>query len=52
MDMSGVDVVYHAFEGLAKAYGDHLKPTQSMGKLIENDHLGQKSGKGFYNYRK
>lgn len=52
MDMSGVDVVYHALEGLAKAYGDHFKPTQSMAKLIENDHLGQKSGKGFYNYRK
>jgi 3-hydroxybutyryl-CoA dehydrogenase len=52
MDMSGVDVVYHALEGLAKAYGDHFKPTQSMAKLIESGNLGQKSGKGFYNYPK
>jgi 3-hydroxybutyryl-CoA dehydrogenase len=50
MDMSGVDVVYHALEGLAKVYGDHFKPIQAMSKLVENGHLGQKTGKGFYSY--
>jgi len=50
MDMSGVDVVFHSLEGLARVYGDHFKPTQTMSKLVENSHLGQKTGKGFYNY--
>jgi len=50
MDMSGVDIVYHALEGLAKVYGKHFKPTRKMSKLVENGHLGQKTKKGFYNY--
>ena len=52
MDMSGLDVVYHALEGLAKVYGDRFKPAQAMAELVENGNFGQKTGKGFYNYRK
>ena len=52
MDMSGLDVVYHALEGLTKVYGDRFKPTQAMAQLVENGSFGQKTGKGFYNYRK
>jgi 3-hydroxybutyryl-CoA dehydrogenase len=50
IDMSGLDVVYHALEGLTKVYGDRFKPTQAMSKLVGSGHFGQKTGKGFYNY--
>jgi len=52
MDMSGLDVVYHALEGLTKVYGDRFKPAQAMAQLVENGNFGQKTGKGFYNYHK
>jgi 3-hydroxybutyryl-CoA dehydrogenase len=52
MDMSGLDVVYHALEGLTRVYGDRFKPTQAIAQLVENGSFGQKTGKGFYNYRK
>jgi len=50
IDMSGVDVVYHSLEGLSKAYGVRFKPTQRMSELIKNSNLGQKTGRGFYDY--
>ncbi len=50
MDMSGLDVVYHALEGLTRVYGDRFKPTQAMAQLVKAGNLGQKTGKGFYPY--
>lgn len=50
-DMSGVDVVYHSLESLTKVYGDRFKPSKAMYELIESKNLGQKTGKGFYDYR-
>lgn len=52
MDMSGLDVVYHALEGLTKVYGDRFKPGKKMAELVGSGNLGQKTGKGFYNYHK
>ncbi len=52
MDMSGLDVVYHVLGGLVKVYGDRFKPTQTLAQLVEDGSFGQKTGKGFYNYRK
>jgi 3-hydroxybutyryl-CoA dehydrogenase len=52
MDMSGLDVVYHALEGLAKIYGDRFKPARPIAELVEEGSFGQKTGKGFYNYHK
>jgi 3-hydroxybutyryl-CoA dehydrogenase len=52
MDMSGLDVVYHALEGLTRVYGDRFNPSERMAELVENGSFGQKTGKGFYNYRK
>jgi 3-hydroxybutyryl-CoA dehydrogenase len=52
MDMSGLDVVYHALEGLTKVYGDRFKPGKKMGELVGSGNLGQKTGKGFYNYQR
>ncbi len=52
MDMSGLDVVYHAMSGLTKVYGDRFKPGKKMAELVRDGNLGQKTGKGFYDYRK
>jgi 3-hydroxybutyryl-CoA dehydrogenase len=52
MDMSGLDVVYHAMSGLTKVYGDRFKPGKKMAELVDTGNLGQKTGKGFYDYRK
>jgi 3-hydroxybutyryl-CoA dehydrogenase len=52
MDMSGLDVVYHALEGLTEVYGDRFEPGRKMADLVKTGHLGQKTGNGFYNYRK
>jgi 3-hydroxybutyryl-CoA dehydrogenase len=50
IDMSGLDVVYHALEGLTEVYGDRFKPTEKMAQLVNSGHLGQKTGEGFYHY--
>jgi 3-hydroxybutyryl-CoA dehydrogenase len=50
MDMSGLDVVYHALEGLTRVYGDRFRPGKKMAELVDGGNLGQKTGKGFYPY--
>lgn len=50
MDMSGLDVVYHALGGLSQVYGDRFKPGKKMAELVKAGDLGQKTGKGFYHY--
>ena len=52
IDMSGVDVVFHALEGLTREYGDRFKPSGKMGELVEQKNLGQKTGKGFYSHQR
>lgn len=50
VDMSGVDIVYHALQGLTSVYGDRYRPTEAIAKLVAEGHLGQKTGRGFYVY--
>jgi 3-hydroxybutyryl-CoA dehydrogenase len=50
IDMSGVDVVFHALKGLTKEYGERFRPARKMAELVEQKNLGQKTGKGFYPY--
>ncbi len=50
MDMSGIDTVFHSLEDLSKVYGGRFEPTKTMIEKVKNNHLGQKTGKGFYDY--
>ena len=52
IDMSGVDVVFHALEGLTRENGERFKPSGKMGELVEQKNLGQKTGKGFYRHQR
>lgn len=52
VDMSGVDVVFHALEGLTQVFGERFQPTGEMAELVEQKNLGQKTGKGFYDYNR
>ena len=52
IDMSGVDVVFHALEGLTREYGERFKPSEKMGELVEEKNLGQKTGEGFYRHQR
>ena len=52
IDMSGVDVVFHALEGLTREYGERFKPSVKMGELVEQKNLGQKTGEGFYRHQR
>lgn len=52
IDMSGVDVVFHALEGLTREYGERFKPSGKMGELVEQRKLGQKTGEGFYRHQR
>jgi len=51
-DYVGLDVLCHASEGLAEAYGDRFRPPQTLVKLVEAGHLGAKTGRGFYEHGK
>ncbi len=50
-DLAGLDVIVHAADAIYEESGDSVfKVPASMRKLIEEGHLGRKSGRGFYRY--
>ncbi len=51
MDMSGLDAVLNALEILHKELGDDTyAPPPVLRKMVEAGYLGQKTGRGFYEY--
>jgi len=49
-DMSGLDTGLKVAEQMVEAYGDRFYVHQGMQRLVAEGHLGQKSGKGFYEH--
>jgi 3-hydroxyacyl-CoA dehydrogenase/enoyl-CoA hydratase/3-hydroxybutyryl-CoA epimerase/3-hydroxyacyl-CoA dehydrogenase/enoyl-CoA hydratase/3-hydroxybutyryl-CoA epimerase/enoyl-CoA isomerase len=49
-DVVGLDTCLHAGEVLHAALGDRIEPAPIVGKLVEAGRLGQKNGKGFYDW--
>ena len=50
IDEIGLDVVLHGGWVLHKAFPDRISPSPVLLELIENGHLGRKTGRGFYRY--
>ncbi|MCL5961333.1 MAG: 3-hydroxyacyl-CoA dehydrogenase family protein [Chloroflexi bacterium] len=50
-DYSGVEIAYHANEGLTEAFGDRFRSPQCLRQLVASGNLGRKTGRGFHNYQ-
>jgi 3-hydroxybutyryl-CoA dehydrogenase len=51
-DYVGLDVALAAITTMYEAFGEYYKPSETLKNLVENGHIGMKSGKGFYEYTK
>jgi 3-hydroxyacyl-CoA dehydrogenase len=49
-DWSGLDTALHVAEHLRESYGDRFYVMDRMKELVEAGHLGQKTGRGFYEH--
>ena len=50
-DLIGLDVVLHIVEVLHRDFGDDkYRPARLLRQMVDADHLGRKTGKGFYQY--
>jgi 3-hydroxyacyl-CoA dehydrogenase/enoyl-CoA hydratase/3-hydroxybutyryl-CoA epimerase len=51
LDEVGLDVAQKAGGVMHQAFGDRLRPGETIGRMIETGRLGRKNGRGFYHYR-
>ena len=51
LDEVGLDVAQKAGAVMHQAFGDRLRPGETIGRMIETGRLGRKNGRGFYHYR-
>ena len=49
-DMVGHDVSFHVLEYMHEELGDAYEPAPALVETVENEALGRKTGKGFYDY--
>ncbi|WP_394340688.1 3-hydroxyacyl-CoA dehydrogenase family protein [Natrarchaeobaculum aegyptiacum] len=50
-DMTGIDIGYHVLEYMHDVLGDTYEPSPLFEQKVENENLGTKTGKGFYDTR-
>jgi 3-hydroxyacyl-CoA dehydrogenase / enoyl-CoA hydratase / 3-hydroxybutyryl-CoA epimerase len=48
LDEVGLDIAQHASKSLFEGYGERMRPTEGLGRLVHPRRLGKKSGLGFY----
>jgi 3-hydroxyacyl-CoA dehydrogenase/enoyl-CoA hydratase/3-hydroxybutyryl-CoA epimerase len=51
LDEVGLDVAQKAGDVMHAAFGDRLRPPETLARLVSQGRLGRKSGRGFYRYR-
>lgn len=51
VDEVGADVAWHVCETLAVSFSDYLRTPAVLKTLLDKQHLGRKSGQGFYDHR-
>ena len=49
-DVVGIDVAVHAGRTMAEAFPDRVVPAPIVDKLFKRGRIGQKAGKGFFDY--
>ena len=49
-DQVGIDVGYHVMEYMHDVIGEAYEPCPLLAEKVENENLGKKTGKGFYDY--
>jgi 3-hydroxyacyl-CoA dehydrogenase/enoyl-CoA hydratase/3-hydroxybutyryl-CoA epimerase/3-hydroxyacyl-CoA dehydrogenase/enoyl-CoA hydratase/3-hydroxybutyryl-CoA epimerase/enoyl-CoA isomerase len=49
-DVVGLDVAVHAGHTMAEAFPDRVVPAQLVQQLVDRKRLGQKAGRGFFDY--
>jgi len=50
LDEVGLDIAGKSGRIMLDAFGDRMRPAQSLQRVLESGRLGRKSGKGFYRY--
>jgi len=50
LDEIGLDVAAHVAKTLASAFPDRFPHTDALDKMVNEGHLGKKTGQGFYRY--
>ena len=51
-DMIGLDTAFYAGLVMASAFGDRIDASPVIPALVKSEHLGRKTGEGFYRYKK
>ncbi len=51
-DMIGLDTAFYAGLVMASAFGDRIDASPVIPALVKSERLGQKTGEGFYRYKK